>query len=125
MSAKLGIVILRVEDVARARAFYTGPAGFVVIPEQSSPEFATLSGVDGSLLGLEAGGPERGPAGATVWLGLEVSDVDGIWRAWQSAGVAGLTAPLDQPFGRSFMARDPDGHPLEVYRLGQPQPARA
>ncbi len=60
--------------------------------------------------------------GATVPLRLvsfEAEDVDGVWKDWQSKGVEMVSQPEDLPFGRYFMAKDPEGRYLSVYRLKQ------
>jgi hypothetical protein len=45
--------------------------------------------------------------------------LDAIWRAWKANGVEMVSEPSDKPFGREFLAKDPDGHYLSVYRLRQ------
>lgn len=59
-----------------------------------------------------------GPSGA-IEIGFRetAEGVDARHAAWLSQGVAMLMPPTDRPFGRSFVALDPDGHRLRVYAL--------
>ena len=125
----LGFVILYVRDMAKAQAFYTDELGMTVVPEVSSPHFVTLRGEGGSLLALQdkatAQFPPKDEAGnGGVELSFAADDVDATWQRWQQRGVTLVTEPADLPFGRYFMARDPEGYYLSVYRLA-PQPATA
>lgn len=43
--------------------------------------------------------------------------VDACHADWLAQDVAMLMPPTDRPFGRSFVALDPDGHRLRVYAL--------
>jgi predicted enzyme related to lactoylglutathione lyase len=123
----LGFVILYVRDVAAAQAFYTDALGLTVVPEESGPHFVTLRGEGGSLLALQdtatAQFPPKDEAGnGGVELSFAADDVDATWQRWRQQGVTLVTEPMDLPFGRYFMARDPEGYYLSVYRLA-PQPA--
>ena len=69
--------------------------------------------------------PPKDEAGnGGVELSFAADDVDATWQRWQQRGVTLVTEPADLPFGRYFMARDPEGYYLSVYRLA-PQPATA
>jgi predicted enzyme related to lactoylglutathione lyase len=118
----LGIVIIYVQDVQKSTDFYTGVIGLSVIEDQSGPNFVMLMPSQGPMLGLEnstllpAG--QAKPAGS-VEIGFSVEDVDATFKQWKDCGVTMLEDPEDKPFGRSFLAKDPDGHYLTVYRLRQ------
>jgi hypothetical protein len=43
-------------------------------------------------------------------------DVDGLFAAWTDLGVRFAQSPTDMDFGRTFVALDPDGHRLRVFR---------
>lgn len=125
----LGFVILYVSDVAASKAFYTDVLGLTEVAEVSGPNFVTLRGEGGSLLSLQNRAtaqfpPKDEPGNGGVELSFASDDVDGTWRRWQARGVTLVTEPLDLPFGRYFMARDPEGYYLSVYRLAPP-PASA
>lgn len=121
MQTTLTIVTLYTENLAEARRFYTEMLGFTAVPELTSPRFVTL-GTRGAMLALQDAatlppGVAGKPGGSEV--GLLVDDVDGTCQAWQAKGVTIVIPPIDLPFGRSFVARDPEGHLLRVYRPAQ------
>jgi len=51
-----------------------------------------------------------------------VEDVDSTYATWKARGVEMIQEPETMPFGRNFMAKDPDGHYLTIYCLA-PVPA--
>lgn len=120
----LGFVILYVQDMEKAKAFYIDVLGLSVVEEVSGPSFVTLRPDGGSLVALQDKTSARLPPRleqqpGSVELSFEVDDVDGTWRRWQEQGVAIVVEPMDLPFGRYFLAQDPEGHYLSVYRLAQ------
>jgi len=93
-----------VADLARSRSFY----------EQLGARFDDRPPVDGGLaatlggarLVFEAGsGAGEGPA-----LLFDVPDADGFHARLVNAGCPVEAAPRDEPWGRQFDVRDPDGH---------------
>lgn len=122
MSYTLDIVNLFVRDIQREKTFWTETLGLPLVEEMSSAGFVALRPAGGSLVTLQdvetlgPGAPKQ-PGGCE--LGLEVADVDAVWRDWRAKGVELLTDPLDLPFGRTFLARAPEGHLLRVYRLAR------
>jgi predicted enzyme related to lactoylglutathione lyase len=118
----LGFVILYVRDMDKAKTFYTDALGLPVLEALSGPTFIALRPDGGALIGLQDKAAERLPPRqegqpGSVEVSFEVDDVDGTWRRWKEKGVELVTEPMDRPFGRYFMAKDPDGHYLSVYRL--------
>jgi predicted enzyme related to lactoylglutathione lyase len=119
MHYALGIVSLYVRDLDRARAFYTETLGLPEVPELSGPGFIALRPAGGSLIAVQdaaTGAPGLAGAPGGCELGLAVADVDAVWREWTARGVRILSEPVDRPFGRTFLAQDPEGHLLNVYR---------
>ena len=117
---KLDIVNLFVRDFERAKRFYTETLGLPVIEELSGERFVALRPASGSSITLQDAaalppGVAAEPGG--MELGLLVEDVDAVHAEWHAKGVRLLTPPMDLPFGRTFLAADPDGHYLRVYRL--------
>ncbi len=114
---KMPIVILYSRDIARARHFYTEVVGMAVDEDQSGPQFVMLKPEEGSLLALEdvtvAETVAREPG--SVEIGLHAENVDAVWTRWKQRGVELITEPVNRPFGRTFIAKDPDGHYLTVY----------
>lgn len=117
----MGFVILYVDDLAQAKAFYTKTLGMTVLEEVSGPTFVTLRPNGGSLVGLQDRAAARFPARdhqpGSVELSFESNDVDATWHDWKEKGVEMVSEPADLPFGRYFMAKDPEGYFLSVYRL--------
>lgn len=62
----------------------------------------------------------QGGAG-TCELGLRVmrGEVDARCEEWRKVGAKIVLEPIDLPFGRSFVATDPDGNRLRVYALAE------
>lgn len=116
----LSIVALYVQDMDRARQFYTQIIGIPVFEPLSSPVFVALRPSSGSMIALQHASTVPAnllkPAGGFE-LSFEVEDVDQVFDQWKSAGVKIITSPEDKPFGRVFTAQDPDDHLLSVYRL--------
>jgi predicted enzyme related to lactoylglutathione lyase len=94
-----------------------------VVPEHSSPAFATLRTDGGAVIGLQDRASAKFPPGlekpGSIELSFEVEDVDVTWKHWQDKGVEMVADPMDLPFGRYFMAKDPEGYYLSVYRFNQ------
>lgn len=120
----LGFVILYVDDTEKSKAFYTNILGMAVLEEISGPNFVTLRPDGGSLIGLQDKktaqfAPKDEAHAGSMELSFEANDVDGMWDQWKAQGVEILSDPVDLPFGRYFLAKDPDGHYLSVYRFAQ------
>ena len=114
---KMGIVILQVRDIEKAKKFYTEVVGLPVNEKQSSPKFVTLA-PEGSLLALQdisEEAAERIKEPGSVEIGFNLNGVDAIWKHWKEAGVEIVSDPETRPFGRYFLAKDPDGHFVDVY----------
>jgi catechol 2,3-dioxygenase-like lactoylglutathione lyase family enzyme len=123
MSTRLALVTILVQDMPRAKAFYTDLLGFEVIQDFSSPA--------GDFLFLHSGASETNIAlqdatGTTygvplvhggIMLGFAVEDADAVYREWQSKPVEILGEVGDMGAGRMFPARDPDGNYIQVYHL--------
>lgn len=120
----LGFVVLYVRDMEKAKAFYTDVLGMTVVEAISSPTFVTLRPAGGSLVALQDKAASKFPPGleerpGSVELSFEVDDVDATWQRWKEQGVELVAEPVDLPFGRHCMAKDPDGHYLSAYRFAQ------
>jgi predicted enzyme related to lactoylglutathione lyase len=117
----VSIVTLYVQDVDRARQFYTTVVGIPEFLPLSSPTFVTLRPAEGSMIALQhvstVAPDQLKPAGGFE-LNFEVGDVDHVFAAWLAAGVQVVTPLENKPFGRVFTALDPEGNLLSVYELG-------
>ncbi len=47
---------------------------------------------------------------------LRVADLDAAYRMPWERGVETVTEPHDEPFGRTFAFKEPDGRVLHAYR---------
>lgn len=121
----LGFVLLLVADPAASATFYRDLLGLA--PVEQSPTFAMFALPSGINLGLWSSAtvepPPGAPAGAAE-LGFVEDDVDGVHAAWAARGVRIAQPPTDLDFGRTFVALDPDGHRVRVFRPA-PEPEAA
>ncbi len=121
MSFKVGTIGLYVQDIARAKQFYTEILGCKSIPEFSSDTFIFLSpacpGPSLYLQGMSAlpKGMSGTPGG--VGIGFIVEDIHAVWKEWKTRGVEILTDVNDMGAGLNFYAKDPDGHSLCITQL--------
>ncbi len=120
MTFKLGIVTLFVHDMKKAKDFYISLLGLEEVPEFSNDTFAFLRLAAGTPIVLWdvatlPPGITGSPGG--VALGLEVEDVDAVWNEWKAKGVEVVSEVEDMGAGRSFRAKDPEGHRLSVSQM--------
>jgi predicted enzyme related to lactoylglutathione lyase len=121
----LNFIIVYVEDFAKMKAFYENALGMTNVGAVSSDAFATMrpSG-GGAMVGLQDKKTSQLPprwetSGGSVELSFEVADVDATWKQWKDNGVEMISEPTDLPFGRYFLAKDPEGHYLSAFRFNQ------
>ncbi len=115
----MGIVVLYVNDVEKARKFYTEVVGLQVDEAQSSAQFVMLRPSAGSLLALEditIAPVDKVSAPRSAEIGFEVDNADAVWKRWKACGVEMVTPLEDKPFGRTFTAKDPEGYFLTPYQ---------
>jgi predicted enzyme related to lactoylglutathione lyase len=115
---KLGFVLLFVKNPLESGQFYTK---FLNIkPIEQSPTFVSFMLPNGILLGLwsrftaEPHVNER--AGASE-ICFATEDVDKLYESWGNQGITIIQKPTDMDFGRTFVAVDPDGHRIRIYKL--------
>lgn len=119
--------VLATDDVAAARAFWTGPMGFEVV--FAADWYVSLRREGFELAVLDRHHPtlpdtHRGRPAAGVLVNLEVDDVDAEWE--RLATRAGLPVALelrDEDFGqRHFIVAGPDGVLVDVITEIPPSP---
>ena len=113
----LSFLVLFVADVATSARFYADLVGLE--PVEQSPGFAAFALPSGLMLGLWAtktATPEVTAAPGAMELTFTEADVDAVHRAWVKKGLRIVAPPADLEFGRTFLALDPDGHRLRVFR---------
>jgi predicted enzyme related to lactoylglutathione lyase len=118
----LNYIIMYVQDINKVKAFYTDVLGMSVVEAASGPNFVTLRSSGGALIGLQDKTtsqlpPKHEQQAGSVELSFEVDDVDATWKHWKECGVELISEPVNLPFGRYFLAKDPEGHYLSAYRF--------
>jgi predicted enzyme related to lactoylglutathione lyase len=108
----LTYAIVTTDDVPRARRFFTEQLGLGTEEDQGD-EFSQFTTREGSRWAVWRT-PELHTPG-DVMLYLQVDDVDADYARWQERGVEMVTEPHDEPFGRTFAFRDPDGRVLHAW----------
>ncbi|AJC18719.1 MULTISPECIES: VOC family protein [Pandoraea] len=115
------MVNLYVASPPESAGFYAELFGME--PVEASPGFALFTLPTGMKLGLWARysvAPTviAPPGGSEVVFPVQSkAHVDATWEDWSARGITILQAPTDMDFGRTFVASDPDGHRLRVYKL--------
>src|SRR5579859_5335493 len=109
MAAQLGLLMLLVKDVPRAKAFYTENLGLEFVKEFSSDEFVMLRDRGGRSIALqdatkETYGAPMAHGGITP--GFEVEDADAVYKDWKAKSVELVGEVIDMGAGRTFTARD-------------------
>ena len=120
-------VLLVVEDIARARAFYTDVLGAKLFREYGGTS-AVLE-FQGSWLLLVTGGgptddkptvtfaPPGDPERVSHQLTMRVPDCRAAYEVLESRGAEFLTPPADRGGEIRCFFRDPDGHLLEISEI--------
>lgn len=118
----LDYVVLIVEDLDRALAFYCGAVG-LTLKHRSDPYAQLDTGT--TRLGLyqraamaaTLGGPLEPPAAdaPAFELGFKVEDCDGAFEELLALGAPPVARPTTRPWGqRTAYVRDPDGNLIEL-----------
>ena len=118
----LGFVLLFVKNPMESGQFYAKFLGLK--PIEQSPTFVSFMLPNGILLGLwsrfTAEPSVQAPAGASE-ICFSTDDVDALFEAWGKQGITIIQKPSDLDFGRTFVAIDPDGHRIRIYKLWENQ----
>ena len=112
----LTYAILTTPDMARARRFFTEQLGLGTEEDQGEAftQFTTREGTLWALMQQQQ--PATPATGHGVELYLLVDDPDAAYTAWRERGVAMVSEPHDEPFGRTFAFRDMDGRVMHAWR---------
>ncbi|WP_322963481.1 VOC family protein [Sphingomonas fuzhouensis] len=120
MTCPTTTILLHVADPLASAEFYRRILESE--PVSADQDFVLFALSPGNALGLWRRDRIDPPAtGVTdsIEIGFKQSHdgVDACHADWVAQGVTILMPPSDRPFGRSFVALDPDGHRLRVYAL--------
>lgn len=115
------MTILYVRDIAASARFYADL--FDLVPDLETPRFTSFTQPGGHHLALWSG-REEAPAPVAdqhtptaelcVTLPGAPQSVDDAHAEWAGRGLEIAEPPHDAPFGRTFVALDPDGNRLRV-----------
>jgi predicted enzyme related to lactoylglutathione lyase len=114
--ADFNFILLYVDNPAASGVFYADLLGKA--PVEASPTFVMLALDSGVMLGLwsrHTVEPAATPVGGSE-IAVTAEDVDAVYADWSARGLRIAQEPTDMDFGRTFVALDPDGHRLRVFR---------
>ncbi len=121
----LNYILVYVNDFQKSKSFYINALGMSDSGSIASDIFATLHASEGgAIIGLQDKKstplpPAQEQHPGSMELSFAVEDVDATYKSWKEKGVEIISEPADMPFGRYFLARDPEGHYLSAYRFKQ------
>ncbi len=119
----LNYILVYVNDFQKLKSFYIDALGMTDLGSRAPDYFATLRASEGgAIIGLQDKKstplpPAQEQHSGSVELSFAVEDVDALHKNWKEKGVEIITEPADMPFGRYFLAKDPEGHYLSAYRF--------
>jgi predicted enzyme related to lactoylglutathione lyase len=108
----LTYAIVTTQDLPRAREFFREKLG-LGLEEEMGDVFSQFTTRAGTMWAVMQAPPHQPPPGVELY--LQVDDVDAAYRLWKGRGVETVTEPHDEPFGRTFAFKDPDGRVLHAY----------
>ena len=110
------LFIFYVDSPEATAAFYATLLGRE--PVESSPTFAmfVLSGVSLAFWSRHTVDPAPAGGPGVAEIVFQRDDVDAAHADWVGRGLSILQPPVDLDFGRTFVALDPDGHRLRVFK---------
>ncbi|HEY3061984.1 MAG TPA: VOC family protein [Chloroflexota bacterium] len=108
----LTYAIVTTDDVPRARQFFTEKLGLGT-EDNMADTFSQFTTRDGTLWAVMSRPEHAAPRSAELY--LQVDDVDADYKLWEQRGVEMVNQPHDEPFGRTFSFKDPDGRVLHAY----------
>lgn len=114
----LNFVVLFVDNPQKCCMFYKEI--LKVEPVEQSATFVMFVLQNGISLGLwskHTCEPSVRVSGGGSEVGFCSDDVDAVYAEWEKLHVTIAQKPCDMDFGRTFVALDPDGHRIRVYRL--------
>jgi predicted enzyme related to lactoylglutathione lyase len=109
-------IALQVRNLAASRQFYVDIFGFEV--SAHCPPGAVIFKTEPIPFALREplrALPEAGPLGVGMALWIACTDADALHDLIAKRGGAILSPLADGPFGRFFVAGDPDGYPITFH----------
>lgn len=115
---QLGLVLLFVSNPQVSSLFYRKI--FELEPIEESPTFVMFALKNGVMLGLWSkytAEPRVEAAAGALEICFPSDDIDSLYADWCKKHVTVMQKPTDMDFGRTFVALDPDGHRIRMYKL--------
>lgn len=109
-------IALQVRDIAASQQFYTEVFGFKISPQ--SPAHAVVFNTLPIALALREPIrplPEEGQLGVGLVLWIACVDADALHNLIVERGGVIISPLADSPFGRFFVAKDPDGYAITFH----------
>jgi lactoylglutathione lyase len=123
MLKRIDAVVLFVEDLERAKAFYRDKVGLKLKSEDQGFAEFSLDNTTVALLDIPTAQSmvikdsiaATRPSGARFQVAVYVDNVNAIYEEFKKRGVKFIKAPTDQPWGqRTANFEDPDGNLWEI-----------
>lgn len=118
LTSQLGFVLLFVTNPQKSGLFYQDLLG--IKPVEESPTFVMFVLKNGGTIGLWSkytAEPRVDACAGASEICFPAEDVDAVYEAWGKKHITIAQKPTDMDFGRTFVALDPDGHRIRVYKL--------
>ena len=111
----LNFVLLHVANIEQATAFYSGKFGLAI--ETQGPGFVQFKQPmgQGASFALSSEGDASPVSNVELW--WYVDDADAAYADLVEKDVAIAQQLKDEPFGRTFAIKDPEGNTVYVMRL--------
>jgi catechol 2,3-dioxygenase-like lactoylglutathione lyase family enzyme len=107
-ATRLRGIWMGVTDFEQSRVFYERLGAYY---DETEPVDGIVSAtLGGTRLVFEAG--HGNPSGAGPFLLFDVTDADALHAELEAGGVTIEGPPKDEPWGRQFNVRDPDGYSI-------------
>jgi len=114
----MDMILMFVASPSESARFYEKLFGLK--PLEESPTFALFALPNGIQIGLwshKTAEPKVSAKAGACEIAFSDDHVDEVFKAWQKKGIAFVQHPTDMDFGRTFVALDPDGHRIRVYKV--------
>lgn len=118
LNPTLGFILLFVKDPAISATFYAQI--FNLKPVEQSSTFALFALNNGVMLGLwshKTAEPEVTALPGAMEIAFADEDVDALYDRCKHLRINVIQTPTEMDFGRTFVALDPDGHRIRIYKL--------
>ena len=120
MTPHLGFVLLFVANPLKSSLFYQEI--FNIKPIEESATFVLFALKNGVMLGLwskYSAEPRVETAPGAAEICFPTDNVEALYEVWSQKLVTIAQKPCEMDFGRTFVAIDPDGHRIRIYKLSE------